>query len=63
MKMRDEGSGSSAMPELCCAECRRVAPPDAPVWKADIGDDLRDNEPPEVVLFCPECWEREFGTP
>jgi hypothetical protein len=30
-------------------------------WKAEIGDDLRDHDPPEVVVFCPECWEREFG--
>jgi hypothetical protein len=47
--------------ELRCAECVRLAPPDAPGWKAEIGDDLRDDDPPEVVMFCPECWEREFG--
>jgi hypothetical protein len=44
-----------------CAECDRVAPLGASGWKAEIGDDPRDNDPAEVVLFCPECWEREFG--
>jgi hypothetical protein len=29
-------------------------------WKAEIADDLRDDDPPEVVMFCPDCWEREF---
>jgi hypothetical protein len=47
--------------EVRCAECGRIAPPDAPGWKADIGDDPRDDDPPEVVMFCPECWDREFG--
>ncbi len=50
------------MIELRCAECGRPAPPDAPGWKAEIGDDLRDDEPPEVVMLRPECWKREFGS-
>jgi len=49
------------MKELCCAECGRPAPPDARDWKAEIGEDPRDGEPAEVVVFCPGCWEREFG--
>jgi hypothetical protein len=51
------------MPELRCAECGREAPPDALGWRADIADDLRDDDPPYVAVFCPECWEREFGDP
>ena len=46
--------------ELRCIECGRSAPSDAQGWKAEIGDDLRDDDPPEVVMFCPECWDREF---
>jgi hypothetical protein len=30
-------------------------------WKADVGDDPRDDDPPKVVILCPVCWEREFG--
>jgi hypothetical protein len=48
--------------ELTCSECGRVAPPNATGWKGEIGDDLRDDDPPEVVVFCPECWAREFGS-
>jgi hypothetical protein len=47
--------------EIRCVECGRIAPAAAIGWKADIGDDLRDDDPSEVVMFCPECWEREFG--
>jgi hypothetical protein len=53
-------SGRVAEP-LVCVECGTRAPLDAAGWKADIGDDPRDHDPPEVVLFCPECWAREFG--
>jgi hypothetical protein len=44
-----------------CAECGRVAPRDAQRWKAAVGEDLRDDDPSQIVMFCPECWEREFG--
>jgi len=23
--------------------------------------DPRDDDPPEVAVLCPDCWEREFG--
>jgi hypothetical protein len=46
---------------LVCIECDTVAPEPAEGWKAEIGDDLRDDDPPEVVILCPECWDREFG--
>ena len=48
--------------QLICVECRTVAPDGAVGWRAEIGDDLRDNDLPEVVILCPDCWEREFGT-
>jgi hypothetical protein len=46
---------------LVCAECGTTARPTAKGWKAEIGDDLRDDDPPDVVTFCPACWDREFG--
>jgi hypothetical protein len=43
---------------LQCAECERPwLPVDAEHWSAYLTDD----EPPEVVFFCPRCAEREFG--
>jgi hypothetical protein len=46
--------------QLVCAECGTTAPPDAHGWKAEIGDDPCDEDPPEVVMFCAECWQHEF---
>jgi uncharacterized protein with PIN domain len=43
---------------LQCAECERPwLPVDAEQWSAYLTED----EPPEVVFFCPDCAEREFG--
>ena len=44
-----------------CAECdRRCRPEDEERWRAyHVGDYL--DEPPELVFYCPECAEREFG--
>jgi hypothetical protein len=44
-----------AMPPIRCAECSRH-PDRGEVWRlyfADIG---------EVVIYCPQCAEREFGS-
>jgi hypothetical protein len=46
---------------LVCVECGAVAADPADGWKAEIGNDPRDDDAPEVVILCPECWEREFG--
>jgi hypothetical protein len=48
---------------IFCSECAMTAPASARGWKAEIGDDPRDDDAPEVVMFCPECWHREFGAP
>ena len=41
-----------------CAECDALwLPTDEERWLAYLTDD----EPAEVVLYCPECGEREFG--
>lgn len=55
------GARDPSSSDLRCAECDRRAPTTAQGWKAEIGDDVRDDDPPEVVMFCPECWSREFG--
>jgi hypothetical protein len=40
------------------AECEAL-PADEERWRAHlVSDDL--DEPPEVVLYCPQCAEREF---
>jgi hypothetical protein len=46
---------------VTCVECGQPAPPDAAGWRAEIADDPRDDDLPEVVTFCPECWVREFA--
>jgi hypothetical protein len=33
-------------------------PPDEERWSAYLTDD----EPPEIILYCPVCAEREFGS-
>jgi hypothetical protein len=41
-----------------CAECEaRWLTADEERWAAYLTDD----EPPEVVVYCPDCAEREFG--
>jgi len=41
-----------------CVECdARWLAADEKRWRAYLTDD----EPPEVVSYCPDCAEREFG--
>lgn len=41
-----------------CAECRMVwLPRDEEHWAAYVTDD----DPPEIVFYCPQCSERELG--
>jgi hypothetical protein len=42
---------------LKCAECGARSSGRAVGWRAHIGYDVRDGEPPEVFVFCPECAE------
>jgi hypothetical protein len=46
--------------EVRCIECDVVATGPTDGWKAYI-DSGRDGEPAEIVIYCPECAEREFG--
>jgi hypothetical protein len=42
---------------LLCGECDRPGLPGAPGWETMLTDD----EPPEVMVFCPRCVDREFS--
>ncbi len=46
---------------LRCVECRRESSVGFR-WRAYLADDPRDDDPPEVAVFCPSCAEREFGS-
>jgi hypothetical protein len=49
-----------AAPPLRCAECGREADHKARGWRAlHRKEDPADE--PEAFVFCPACWEREFG--
>lgn len=38
-----------------CEECSRIAPRGARGWRVETGADGLE------ILYCPACWEREFG--
>ena len=42
-----------------CEECGREDDGEARGWKAYLGD--ADDGGDEVLVFCPECSEQEFG--
>ena len=44
-----------------CAECGCSSEDRWVGWRACRVDDLSRRESPELVFFCPECAEREFG--
>jgi hypothetical protein len=46
---------------LACAECAAVTTILERGWRALLTDD--EHEPKHIVVFCPECAEREFGPP
>ncbi len=46
---------------LHCIECRRESATGRH-WRAYLADDPEDDDPPEVVVLCPSCAEREFGS-
>lgn len=47
---------------LRCEECREEprAEEEALSWRAYVIV-VKEGEPPEVVVYCPDCAEREFG--
>jgi hypothetical protein len=48
---------------LRCVECDTLAQHGACGWKAELADDPRDDKAPEIAIYCPDCYVREFGTP
>jgi len=45
-----------------CAECGgKWLPDDEERWQAYLGVEEHIDEPAELVFYCPECAEREFG--
>lgn len=45
-----------------CAECdARWLPADEERWRAYLGCDEHFDEPLELVFYCADCAEREFG--
>lgn len=45
---------------LCCVECEETTDVGRG-WKAYLGGDLELGDE-EVVIYCPACAEREFGS-
>jgi NAD-dependent SIR2 family protein deacetylase len=50
-------SAQDSLRTLRCVECRRISHESERGWTATDDED----EPAEVVVYCPECNEREFG--
>ena len=47
--------------EIRCVECGLAASTTAHGWKAYIGGGY-EGEPLEVVIYCPQCNQRECGS-
>jgi hypothetical protein len=46
---------------LVCVECKRTDEAGR-AWKAVVAMNPDDvEEPAEVVVYCPACWDREFA--
>jgi hypothetical protein len=58
--MRQHASAIPTPTEVRCIECDRLPEGPATGWKAYLGGGY-DKEPVEVVIYCPECAERECG--
>ena len=60
-KMRQEVASTSVSGEVRCSECGELATGAATGWEAYFTGGFED-EPVEIVVFCPECSAREFGS-
>jgi hypothetical protein len=47
---------------LRCEECLATADETARAWEAHLAYDPREDERPFVVIYCPMCAAREFGS-
>jgi hypothetical protein len=49
---------------MTCVECGAVADEGADGWRGyrtDLAESADDDTVPAVMVYCPECAEREFG--
>jgi hypothetical protein len=49
------------LPWLRCTDCGRWSDDEARRWRAVLAGDADIEDTLEVVFFCPDCAEREFG--
>jgi hypothetical protein len=49
------------LPWLRCAECRQWSDGHARGWRLFRVGEIDPDDTPELVTFCPDCWDREFG--
>ena len=59
--MRQELAATSISGDVRCIECGELVSGPATGWKAYLSGGFED-EPVEVIVFCPECAFRELGT-
>jgi hypothetical protein len=45
---------------LICVECG-TASDDGDAWRGELVTDDEQVDEDEVAVYCPECWDREFG--
>ena len=60
---RDVGAGTSAsarMEHLVCVECGATST-DGHRWRAELAPDHVGGDELEVPVYCPPCWQQEFG--
>jgi hypothetical protein len=46
--------------KLVCVECG-TSSEDGSGWRAEPVTDDEELDPDELAIYCPNCWEREFG--
>jgi hypothetical protein len=59
--MRRKVAATFVSGDVCCIECGELASGPATDWKTYLSGGFED-EPVEVIVFCPECALRELGT-
>jgi hypothetical protein len=50
------------LPELVCIECGATSE-DGVGWRGVDATDVEEVDEPQVGIYCPESWEREFWQP
>ena len=58
VSMMNQANTTPALRPLSCIECERSWLVGSERWRLKVSDE----DPPEAVLYCPACAEREFGS-